>query len=81
MSYIDWVDHSSDGGSRDWRSASEIVERHTADVMVRSYGEIIYEDDTKVIIAGNKRLDTDLAVSLYRGYTLIYKKLIVGREE
>ncbi len=76
---IDWLDHHGDSDLR-WRTKAEILERSLDDVIIRIHGEILHEDSKRVIIATEKRLDVELAVPLYRAYTVIYKKLILRRE-
>ena len=78
MAYIDWIDHSYND-SRDWRTAGDIIERLKEDIVIRSYGKIIYEDDRKVIIAAEQRLDKDIHNPIYRAYTTIHKQLEVKR--
>ncbi len=78
---IEWLDHSGDLDTPRWRSQSEITEGCQADVVVESTGEVIFENEDRLIIASEKRLDTDLPQPLYRLYTNIYKTLIRKREE
>lgn len=78
MPYIDWIDHHGDS-ALEWRSKGDIIERSAADVVVRTYGEILYEDEDKIILAGERRLDADLWQPLYRHITTVMKKLLVGR--
>ena len=77
---IEWFDHHGDSGTLTWRSKSEIIERCEADVVVESVGEVLFEDGRRVIIASEKRLDSDLSQPIYRAYTCIYKKLIRHRQ-
>ena len=80
MSYIDWTDHQGDF-SNTWRSQSEIIERTTPDIIIRTYGRIIYENDERAIIIGEERLDKDIYTPLYRYFTVVLKRLEVGRGE
>ena len=79
MSYVDWIDHHGDS-TQTWRTRSEIVDNSEKDFVIRTYGEVIYEDDEKIIIAAEKRLDEDLWKTLYRYTTTIMKKLVTHIE-
>ena len=76
---IDWLDHH--GTPDGWRTKAEIVERCREDLVIRSRGEVLYENAKKLIIASETRLDKDLTSPLYRDYTVIYKKLVVKRRK
>ena len=80
MAYVDWIDNS---GSTDpkFRTVGEILESVGTNLVIRTWGEIIDENDTRVIIASDKRLDSDLRLPLYRYYTAIQKALVIGRGE
>lgn len=65
-----------------FRSKADILDSlnlDKADFIIRTYGDVIYEDDTRLVIAAETRLDEDLNVPLYRNYTIIYKALIKNR--
>ena len=57
------------------------VEIFREDVIIRTYGEILYEDDRKIILATERRLDKDIIPTLYRYFSLIQKPLIVRRSK
>ena len=78
MPYVDWIDHHGDS-TEVWRTQGEIIERSSADFIIRTWGEILYEDADKIIISGEKRLDADLWTTLYRYTTTVMKKLVIGR--
>ena len=57
------------------------VEIFREDVILGTYGEILYEDDRKIILATERRLDKDIIPTLYRYFSLIQKPLIVRRSK
>ena len=79
---IDWLDHfgNTDPGFRSKAEILESLSLETADFIIRSHGEVLYEDDTRVLLAAETRLDEDLKIPIYRHYTIIYKALIKDRK-
>ena len=49
------------------------------DIVIRTYGEILYEDENKILIATERRLDKDISLPKYRYLGVIHKKLVIGR--
>lgn len=78
MSYVDWIDHGGDT-SPSWYTKRDILAACQQPVVIRTYGAVLFEDKDKVILVGEERLDTDLPEPLYRWYTCIHKKLVIGR--
>ncbi len=81
MELIDWFDHfgNTDPGFRSKAEILDSLNLDKADFIIRTVGEVLHEDDSRVVIAAESRLDEDLNVPLYRHYTIIYKALIKAR--
>ena len=78
MSYIDWIDHGKNL-DQDWMTKTQVVELFQEDIVIRTYGEILYEDENKILIATERRLDKDIFLPKYRYLGVIHKKLVIGR--
>jgi hypothetical protein len=80
VTVIDWLDHH--GSTNDtFCTKASIMESIGDDFIIRSYGEVLEEDEEKVVIVGERRLDKDLGAPLFRHFTVIYKALIIQRRE
>tara|TARA_Y100000310_G_C20683073_1_gene817223 strand:- start:2901 stop:3179 length:279 start_codon:yes stop_codon:yes gene_type:complete len=76
---IDWIDHFG-SNTKEWHSRGAILERIEEDMMVRTHGVVLFEDENRVLIASAERIDVDLSSPLYQDWSVIYKKLITNRE-
>ncbi len=78
MAYIEWIDHHGCDDDR-WRTKSELIEMSEDNMVIRTWGVVIYEDEEKLIIASEERIDKDLVAPIYRKTVTVMKKLITGQ--
>lgn len=79
---VEWYDHY---GSRDypleWRPKGEIQERTQSHFILRSIGQLVWEDDTRICLCAHERPKDADGNALYSNYQVIYKALIISQAE
>ena len=75
---ITWADHSANHRSEEY-TLNQIAKRIKEDFVNRNVGFVVYEDERRVCIAAEARIDADLEETLYSHYTTILKATIETR--
>ena len=77
---ITWADHSANHAREEY-TVSEIERRTQARCMNRNVGFVVHEDDEKIIIAHEARIDADMDEVRFSHYTTILKAVIETRRK
>jgi len=77
---VTWLDHSGNY-TRDDFTVAQIAKRVKEEVVNVTIGMLVYEDDSKIVLATEARVDVDLEEALFSHYTTIYKFGILGRKK
>lgn len=75
---VRWVDHFANH-ARDVFTAKEIVNRTQEDFVCENIGFLVHEDERKVILSPEARVDVDLDEPLFSHYSVILKVCIIER--
>jgi len=75
-----WLDHSANH-SRDDFTLAQIARRVKEDVVNANIGMLVYEDETKIVLAHEARVDVDLEEASFSCYTTILKICILERKK
>ena len=76
---ITWLDHSAQHSSEDF-TLTDIARRVKEDCTNRNVGFVVFEDETKVVIAHEARIDSDMYEPRFSHYTNILKATIKDRK-
>lgn len=76
---VTWHDHSHNDDNGGY-TLTEIAQRLEEEVTFRTVGFLVYEDERRVTLAHEARVDADLREPSFSRYTTIYKALILDRQ-